>query len=159
MAELDRRALCPPHAQLDPAAEILPHVEHIRPRTGVGHLHGQDGVCHPDRRHHLRRHFAFGRIQHCGRLPPRALVRRHVPPRGLKAGIVEFAVVDAVGNNRAGVRRPRGVGHDFRVLLAALHVDVQLQHQGPRAVPSLAEHGRHGVGALLKVLGDVVAQV
>ena len=82
VAQLDLGAARAADAQLDPAAEVLPHVVDIHAGAGAGHPGGHDGVEDADGRHHLRRKDALGRFHQRGGPSRRRRRSRGDPSRG-----------------------------------------------------------------------------
>jgi len=76
----------------------------------------------------------------------------------LEAGIIGFAVVDAVFKDRPAGSLPGCVRMNFGHVAAGIF-NIKLKHQAARFIPALAEHHANGVFALPEKAGYVVSRI
>ena len=157
-AEPDVRAPRPLGAEAGPAAEVLAHVENVNARKGTRHLERDDGIDDLDGRHQLGRKRSLRSVDRFGRRPVFIVEAGTVPAGRFPASVVRFPVVDAVREDGAVGGLPGRIGDDAHGA-AVLELDVELEEEGPRLVPAVAEGDSDRVGAFADERRHVIGRV
>jgi len=151
---------------------ILSHIHQVFARRHPGDTNRTDALHHPDRRARLRTQLSGrGRNDIC-RLPAGVVITGTVPAGEFLAGIILFAVIFVVGNNRTfGSHFPAAVGNDsLTAAILILHFQPGKQagktEAGDRLtlgtkpeVTTVAENDTQGIVAFMQQAGDIVSVV
>ena len=153
---------------MQPARNFLSEIHFVTTFAEFFDLHRFEPFHHPVGRTVLGDELPFGRFAQRDRLPGRVIESRSAPPRLFAAGVVLFARIDPVGDDRAFGRFPRPVAQ-YHVLRSVRIGYMQFPEKAGRPerhypmdlriVETVAENRSEHVFAAAHPVGHVVSDV